>query len=83
MSRRLLVPGLVLGLITFGWSLCAPPFAGAQPPKRGGTLRVSYGSEVAHLAFRAAPGYERACSTKGYTDKAEFEVHGDTVWLDT
>jgi len=30
----------------------------AQTPKRGGTLRVSYGNEVAHLDFHTAPGYE-------------------------
>jgi len=30
----------------------------AQGPKRGGTLRVSYGNEVANLDFHTAPGYE-------------------------
>src|SRR5216684_6281889 len=30
----------------------------AQTPKRGGTLRVSYGNEVANLDFHTAPGYE-------------------------
>src|SRR5262245_64324891 len=30
----------------------------AQAPKRGGTLRVSYGNEIAHLDFHTAPGYE-------------------------
>lgn len=32
--------------------------AAAQQPKRGGTLRVSYGNEIAHLDFHTAPGYE-------------------------
>src|SRR3989454_11251032 len=32
--------------------------ADAQHPKRGGTLRVSYGKEIAHLDFHTAPGYE-------------------------
>src|SRR2546426_857591 len=32
--------------------------ADAQAPKRGGTLRVSYGNEIAHLDFHTAPGYE-------------------------
>jgi len=32
--------------------------ATAQTPKRGGTLRVSYGNEVANLDFHTAPGYE-------------------------
>ncbi len=30
----------------------------AQTPKRGGTLRVSYGNEISHLDFHTAPGYE-------------------------
>ena len=30
----------------------------ASEPKRGGTLRVSYGNEVANLDFHTAPGYE-------------------------
>ena len=30
----------------------------AQTPKRGGTLRVCYGNEIAHLDFHTAPGYE-------------------------
>ncbi len=32
--------------------------ASAQTPKRGGTLRVSYGNEIANLDFHTAPGYE-------------------------
>src|SRR5687768_17537654 len=32
--------------------------AAAQTPKRGGTLRVSYGNDIAHLDFHTAPGYE-------------------------
>ena len=32
--------------------------AWAQQPKRGGTLRVSYGNEIANLDFHTAPGYE-------------------------
>ncbi len=51
-SRRLmwLVALTLLTLIT------APPIADAQ--KRGGTLRVSYGNEIANLDFHTAPGYE-------------------------
>ncbi|MBI4607659.1 MAG: ABC transporter substrate-binding protein [Candidatus Rokubacteria bacterium] len=30
----------------------------AEQPKRGGTLRVSYGNAIAHLDFHTAPGYE-------------------------
>src|SRR5262252_7692136 len=39
-------------------SLIAAPATEAQTPKRGGTLRVSYGNEIAHLDFHTAPGYE-------------------------
>jgi ABC-type transport system substrate-binding protein len=38
--------------------LALPPIADAQTPKRGGTLRVSYGNEIANLDFHTAPGYE-------------------------
>jgi peptide/nickel transport system substrate-binding protein len=37
---------------------CLAAAAEAQTPKRGGTLRVSYGNEIAHLDFHTAPGYE-------------------------
>src|SRR2546427_3966039 len=47
----LLVTGMLLG------SAGAPPVE-AQSPKRGGTLRVSYGNEIANLDFHTAPGYE-------------------------
>ncbi|HKF69827.1 MAG TPA: ABC transporter substrate-binding protein [Vicinamibacterales bacterium] len=38
--------------------IVTPLFAEAQAPKRGGTLRVSYGNEIANLDFHTAPGYE-------------------------
>src|SRR6266545_338774 len=47
----LLGAGMLLGLAG------APP-AEAQTPKHNGTLRVSYGNEIAHLDFHTAPGYE-------------------------
>src|SRR5882672_4597001 len=50
-SRRLLL-GLFLTVVT------VPLLAEAQAPKRGGTLRVSYGNEVAGLDFHTSPGYE-------------------------
>jgi peptide/nickel transport system substrate-binding protein len=57
-SRRFLA-GLVLGLFTFaGVIVAGAPTGEAQTPKRGGTLRVSYGNEIAHLDFHTAPGYE-------------------------
>src|SRR5262249_9088769 len=43
---------LVIVLLMSGTALAA------DQPKRGGTLRVSYGNEIAHLDFHTAPGYE-------------------------
>src|SRR2546428_7862192 len=57
-SRRLL-PVLLLGLTSLAWMVAVPPPSSeAQAPKRGGTLRVSYGNEVAGLDFHTSPGYE-------------------------
>src|SRR5712692_6112275 len=57
-SRRLL-PVLLLGLTSLAWVIAVPPPSSeAQAPKRGGTLRVSYGNEVAGLDFHTSPGYE-------------------------
>src|SRR5574342_755258 len=55
MSRRpflLVLTALVVSLVL------ASGAALAQTPKRGGTLRVSYGNEIANLDFHTAPGYE-------------------------
>src|SRR5262245_14755451 len=49
--------GLVLGTSSLV-SLIAASASDAQTPKRGGTLKVSYGNEIAHLDFHTAPGYE-------------------------
>ena len=38
-----------LVLLVLTWIVALPAFADAQTPKRGGTLRVSYGNEIAHL----------------------------------
>ena len=60
MTARRLLPGLLLALTSLAFTLAAPPLclAKAQAPKRGGTLRVSYGNEIANLDFHTAPGYE-------------------------
>src|SRR5688572_28892314 len=47
-----------LVLIVLAGLVAAPLLTEAQTPKRGGTLRVSYGNEIAHLDFHTAPGYE-------------------------
>ena len=54
-SRALL--GLLLGTVMLLGLTVGQP-AEAQTPKRGGTLRVSYGNEIANLDFHTAPGYE-------------------------
>src|SRR5215467_7648332 len=48
---------LVLGTSSLV-SLIAASASDAQTPKRGGTLHVAYGNEIAHLDFHTAPGYE-------------------------
>ena len=50
---------LLLGVIVLlGAAAVLAGTATAAEPKRGGTLRVSYGNEIANLDFHTAPGYE-------------------------
>jgi len=58
MTSRRLLPGLLLVVTALAWLVAVPLLAEAQAPKRGGTLRVSYGNEVAGLDFHTSPGYE-------------------------
>ena len=53
-SRLLLAPLAILILIV---AIVATPLS-ADAQKRGGTLRVSYGNDIANLDFHTAPGYE-------------------------
>ncbi|TMK24801.1 MAG: hypothetical protein E6G64_16880, partial [Actinobacteria bacterium] len=54
MCTRRALAGLLVAV-----ACVAPPFfAEAQEPKRGGSLRVAYGNEIANLDFYTAPGYE-------------------------
>jgi ABC-type transport system substrate-binding protein len=55
MRPRPLVSGLVALLAMMALVSGA---ALAAEPKRGGTLRVSYGNDIANLDFHTAPGYE-------------------------
>src|SRR5262249_24309692 len=59
----------------------------AQGPKRGGTLRVSYGSEIANLDFHTAPGYELnwvamniGCGLLGITADGKFVPDAAESW---
>src|SRR2546426_4216887 len=54
--RPSLVP--LLGSTALLVTILLPDLSAAQAPKRGGTLRVAYGNEIAHLDFHTAPGYE-------------------------
>ena len=55
MNRRPFLPVLIALVVSLALVSAA---ALAQTPKRGGTLRVSYGNKIAHLDFHTAPGYE-------------------------
>jgi len=64
-----------------------PPAADAQAPKRGGTLRVSYGNEIANLDFHTAPGYEMmwvamnvGCSLTNITADGKFVGDAAESW---
>src|SRR5262249_52550673 len=56
--RRLRISLFVTLTTLAGIVITVGASADAQTPKRGGTLRVSYGNEIAHLDFHTAPGYE-------------------------
>jgi peptide/nickel transport system substrate-binding protein len=77
--------GLLATLAVLAWTLAAPPEASAQ--KRGGTLRVSYGNEIAHLDFHTAPGYEMmwvamnvGCSLTNITPDGKFSGDAAESW---
>src|SRR6266481_5194019 len=59
----------------------------AQTPKRGGTLRVSYGNEISNLDFYTAPGYELnwvamniGCGLLGITPDGKFVPDAAESW---
>jgi ABC-type transport system substrate-binding protein len=65
--------------------LALPAPADAQ--KRGGTLRVSYGNEIANLDFHTAPGYEMmwvamnvGCSLTNITTDGKFVGDAAESW---
>ena len=78
---RLLVP------LVLAWIIALPAPADAQAPKRGGTLRVSYGNEIANLDFHTAPGYEMmwvamnvGCSLTNITPDGKFVGDAAESW---
>ena len=58
MGSRSIFRPLLMALTALAWIVAAAPSADAQTPKRGGTLRVSYGNEISGLDFHTTPGYE-------------------------
>ena len=88
MRPRHRVLGPIIGLVAFGWAIVAPvAITEAQAPKRGGTLRVSYGNEIAHLDFYTAPGYELnwvamniGCGLLGITPDGKFVPDAAESW---
>src|SRR4029077_15291347 len=59
----------------------------AAGPKRGGTLRISYGNEIAHLDFPTAPGYEMmwvamnvGCGLVNITPDGKFVADAAESW---
>ncbi len=78
----------VIALAAFSWVAVAPvAMADAQAPKRGGTLRVSYGNEIANLDFHTAPGYELnwvamniGCGLLGITPDGKFVPDAAESW---
>src|SRR5438552_1936672 len=88
MRPRHRVLGPLIALVAFGWAVVAPvAVADAQAPKRGGTLRVSYGNEIANLDFHTAPGYELnwvamniGCGLLGVTPDGKFVPDAAESW---
>ncbi|HKX06068.1 MAG TPA: ABC transporter substrate-binding protein, partial [Methylomirabilota bacterium] len=58
MGSRSIIRPLLMALTALAWIVAAAPSADAQTPKRGGSLRVSYGNEISGLDFHTTPGYE-------------------------
>src|SRR5499433_627262 len=78
--------GFVLGTSLL-LSLIAASASDAQTPKRGGTLKVSYGNEIAHLDFHTAPGYEMmwvamnvGCGLVNITPDGKFVGDASESW---
>ena len=88
MRTRCFSLGLLFGLtVLIGMLVAATSLAEAQTPKRGGTLRVSYGNEISHLDFYTAPGYELnwvamniGCGLLGITPDGKFVPDAAESW---
>src|SRR2546426_3818453 len=88
MISRRLRSGLLLGAISLVLTVTLSSIlSDAQTPKRGGTLRVSYGNEISALDFYTAPGYELnwvamniGCGLLGITPDGRFVPDAAESW---
>ncbi len=78
---------LLLGTTALLAAVLLPDLSAAQAPKRGGTLRVAYGNEIAHLDFHTAPGYEMmwvamnvGCGLVNITPEGKFVGDAAESW---
>src|SRR5437879_7676470 len=79
--------GLLAALTALVWIAALASSADAQTPKRGGTLRVSYGNEIANLDSHTAPGYEMmvvrmnvGCGLVNITPEGKFVGDAAESW---
>jgi peptide/nickel transport system substrate-binding protein len=70
-----------------GFTVLLSGAAGAETPRRGGTLRVAYGNDVSSLDFHTAPGYELmwvamnvGCGLVNITPDGKFEGDAADSW---
>jgi peptide/nickel transport system substrate-binding protein len=84
MGSRSFRLGTVAALVAAIWLAGIPP---AEAQKRGGTLRVAYGNEIAGLDFHTVPGYEMVwvatnigCNLIGITPDGKFLPEAAESW---
>ena len=87
MRSRRLQAGLLVIVAASIAAVALAPVADAQTPKRGGTLRVAYGNDVANLDFHTAPGYEMmwvamnvGCGLVNITPDGKFVGDASESW---
>ena len=85
-SRSISWSGITI-LIVLSLIMAGPRPADAQAPKRGGTLQIAYGNDIANLDFHTAPGYEMmwvamniGCGLVNITPDGRFEGDAAESW---
>ncbi len=86
-SLRRFRTGLLPLLLVLPWLVAVTREVDAQTPRRGGTLHVSYGNEIANLDFHTAPGYEMmwvamnvGCGLINITPDGKFVADAADSW---